>query len=153
MDGLGVVYEADDNEDEEEVGSPLAGLRDDLEEKSPAKASRGTHREGASFKRESYLNGRGGDSEGVTQGKLFVGGLSWDSTEETITSYFERFGHVNEVALMKDKVSGHPRGFGFVTFDDSAGIQKRKIDGSPLFFTHLGKRRRASCLSLSPSVM
>lgn len=67
-------------------------------------------------------------------GKLFIGGLSWESTEDTIYSHFNHFGPVANVALMKDKYTGQPRGFGFVTFQNSADLEKvltetHKIDG------------------------
>ena len=56
-----------------------------------------------------------------TVGKLFVGGLSWQTTEEGLRFYFEKFGELVDVALMTDKRTGQPRGFGFVSFKDPAG--------------------------------
>lgn len=43
------------------------------------------------------------------QGKIFIGGLSWQTTEATLRYYFEKFGELSDVALMIDKRSGKPR--------------------------------------------
>lgn len=48
--------------------------------------------------------------------KLYVGNIDWNTTEEELKSKFSEFGVVEEVAIIKDKISGRPRGFGFVTF-------------------------------------
>lgn len=51
------------------------------------------------------------------ENKIFIGGIPDDLTEEKITSFLsERFGAVKKVSLMRDKNTGRPRGFGFVTF-------------------------------------
>jgi hypothetical protein len=43
------------------------------------------------------------------QGKIFIGGLSWQTTEANLRYYFEKFGELSDVALMIDKRSGKPR--------------------------------------------
>lgn len=72
------------------------------------------------------------------EGKLFVGGLAWDSTEESIRDYFEKFGTVDAVNLKRNKedTSKH-RGFAFVKFasakDAEAVLMQKEphvIDGS-----------------------
>ncbi|CAN7098745.1 unnamed protein product [Brassica rapa subsp. narinosa] len=57
-------------------------------------------------------------------GKLFVGGVSWETTEENFGKYFEKFGEVVDSVIMRDRMTGKPRGFGFVTFADSAVAEK-----------------------------
>uniref|UniRef100_A0A0D6R503 RRM domain-containing protein n=1 Tax=Araucaria cunninghamii TaxID=56994 RepID=A0A0D6R503_ARACU len=52
------------------------------------------------------------------QGKLFVGGISWDTTEETLRDYFRRYGEVADAVIMRDRSTGNARGFGFVVFAD-----------------------------------
>jgi RNA recognition motif-containing protein len=47
--------------------------------------------------------------------KLFVGNLSFNTTENDLQDTFAAHGTVLEVNLMMDRVSGRPRGFGFVT--------------------------------------
>ncbi|XP_047144972.1 heterogeneous nuclear ribonucleoprotein A/B isoform X1 [Hydra vulgaris] len=51
------------------------------------------------------------------EGKLFVGGLAWDTTEESLRNYFEKFGEVESVNLKRNKedLNKH-RGFAFVKF-------------------------------------
>lgn len=50
--------------------------------------------------------------------KIYVGNLPFSATEEEVRAKFEAFGSVSEVALITDRETGRPRGFGFVTFDD-----------------------------------
>jgi RNA recognition motif-containing protein len=50
--------------------------------------------------------------------KLFVGGLSWNTTDETLHAAFARFGEVTEAKVITDRDTGRSRGFGFVTFND-----------------------------------
>lgn len=52
--------------------------------------------------------------------KIFVGGLSRDATEEDVRSAFSAYGQVSSVAVLKDKFTGEPRGFGFVEMDAKA---------------------------------
>ncbi|XP_021936639.1 heterogeneous nuclear ribonucleoprotein 27C isoform X5 [Zootermopsis nevadensis] len=56
------------------------------------------------------------------KGKLFVGGLSWETTQETLQRYFSRYGEVIDCVVMKNSESGRSRGFGFVTFSDPANV-------------------------------
>ncbi|RWS31378.1 RNA-binding protein squid-like protein [Leptotrombidium deliense] len=55
-----------------------------------------------------------------TYRKLFLGGLSWDTTEEDIRSYFSKFGTILDVSIKYDAITGNPRGFGFITFAEDA---------------------------------
>jgi RNA recognition motif-containing protein len=50
--------------------------------------------------------------------KLFVGGLSWDTTTEDLTQAFARFGAVIDATVILDRATGRSRGFGFVTFQN-----------------------------------
>ncbi|XP_025052185.1 DAZ-associated protein 1 isoform X10 [Alligator sinensis] len=50
--------------------------------------------------------------------KLFVGGLDWSTTQETLRSYFSQYGEVVDCVIMKDKTTNQSRGFGFVKFKD-----------------------------------
>ncbi|KAI3455572.1 hypothetical protein Pfo_012235 [Paulownia fortunei] len=64
------------------------------------------------------------DSAGVkhdsssSAGKLFVGGIAWETSEESFSRYFRKYGEITDSVIMLDKISGRPRGFGFVTFAD-----------------------------------
>ncbi len=48
--------------------------------------------------------------------KLFVGGLSWNTTRETLRAAFEAYGEVADAVVVMDRDTGRSRGFGFVTF-------------------------------------
>ncbi|KAK0589932.1 hypothetical protein LWI29_020369 [Acer saccharum] len=67
-------------------------------------------------------------------GKLFIGGISWDTNEERLKEYFSTYGEVVEAVIMKDRNTGRARGFGFVVFADPAVAdiviqEKHNIDG------------------------
>ncbi|XP_076907853.1 heterogeneous nuclear ribonucleoprotein 1-like [Bidens hawaiensis] len=70
----------------------------------------------------------------MESGKLFIGGISWDTNEERLKEYFQTFGEVIEAVIMKDRATGRARGFGFVVFSDPAVAErvvkeKHMIDG------------------------
>jgi len=52
--------------------------------------------------------------------KIYVGNLPFSATEEEITALFAEYGTVHSVALINDRETGRPRGFGFVEVDDEA---------------------------------
>lgn len=56
--------------------------------------------------------------------KLFVGSLSWETSEAELRLAFEKFGQVDEVKIITDRETGKPRGFGFVTLADSAAADR-----------------------------
>ncbi|KAF7140120.1 hypothetical protein RHSIM_Rhsim06G0173600 [Rhododendron simsii] len=57
-------------------------------------------------------------------GKLFIGGISWDTDEERLKDYFSGYGEVLEAVIMKDRSTGRARGFGFVVFADPAVAER-----------------------------
>lgn len=61
---------------------------------------------------------------------MFVGGLSWETTEKTLTDYFSKFGEISDCVIMLHPESGQSRGFGFLTFADPKACQA-VIDTSP----------------------
>jgi len=54
--------------------------------------------------------------------KLYVGNLPFSATEDEIRSVFSAHGEVHSVALINDRETGRPRGFGFVEMDDDAAL-------------------------------
>lgn len=66
--------------------------------------------------------------------KLFVGGLSWDTNDDSLRTAFEPHGDVVEAKVITDRDTGRSRGFGFVTM--SAGNEAQaaisKMDGTTL---------------------
>ncbi|XP_078681923.1 RNA-binding protein Musashi homolog 2-like isoform X16 [Branchiostoma floridae x Branchiostoma belcheri] len=57
-------------------------------------------------------------------GKMFIGGLSWQTTADSLREYFCKYGEIKECMVMKDPVTRRSRGFGFVTFRDPASVDK-----------------------------
>ncbi|CAL0318657.1 unnamed protein product [Lupinus luteus] len=67
---------------------------------------------------------RKGFSDGASPGKIFIGGLSKDTTMDTFVKYFEKFGEITDSVIMKDRQSGRPRGFGFITYADPSVVDQ-----------------------------
>ncbi|XP_028672469.1 DAZ-associated protein 1 isoform X5 [Erpetoichthys calabaricus] len=63
-------------------------------------------------------------------GKLFVGGLDWSTTQETLRNYFSQYGEVVDCVIMKDKNTNQSRGFGFVKFKDPNCV-RTVLDSKP----------------------
>ena len=71
--------------------------------------------------------------------KLFVGNLSFDTTENDLQDAFAAHGTVTEANLMMDRTTGRPRGFAFVTMSTAEEAQKaidalsgKELDGRAL---------------------
>jgi hypothetical protein len=71
--------------------------------------------------------------------KLFVGNLSFNTTENDLQDAFAAHGTVVEANLMMDRVSGRPRGFGFITMSSPEEAQRaidalngKQLDGRAL---------------------
>jgi len=83
----------------------------------------------------------------VTPSKLFVGGLSWDTTSEGLRAAFAGFGTVVEATLISDRNTGRSRGFGFVSFERDEDGEKAvaemngaQLDGRTLKVTRADSR-------------
>ncbi|KAH9025661.1 putative heterogeneous nuclear ribonucleoprotein G [Lactarius hengduanensis] len=68
--------------------------------------------------------------------KIYVGNLSWNTTDETLSTAFAEFGQVLEANVMRDRDTGRSRGFAFVTFSSEdeangavAGMNEQELDG------------------------
>lgn len=91
-------------------------------------------------------NGQDGGSSGKlinsteigNEGKLFIGGLSKQTTAESLRAYFEGFGPVKDVSVKMDPMTQQSRGFGFVLFEDDSSIdsvlavQHHNLDGKKI---------------------
>src|SRR5689334_13506074 len=71
--------------------------------------------------------------------RLYVGNLSFHTTEQTIRAAFAEFGEVSDVNVMTDRETGRPRGFAFVTMGTVDGARRAidamtgtMLDGRPL---------------------
>ena len=56
--------------------------------------------------------------------KIFVHGLGWDTTAETLTSVFGKYGEIEDCKAVTDKVSGKSKGYGFILFKHRSGARK-----------------------------
>lgn len=56
--------------------------------------------------------------------KLFVGNIEWGVTDEDLQKLFAEHGEVEEAIIIKNKFSGRPKGFGFVTFVNDEDADK-----------------------------
>ncbi|KAG7257210.1 hypothetical protein CRUP_004299 [Coryphaenoides rupestris] len=67
--------------------------------------------------------------------KLFIGGLSFETTDESLRAYFEQWGILTDCVVMRDTCSKRSRGFGFVTYsaveevDAAMDARPHKVDG------------------------
>ena len=52
--------------------------------------------------------------------KLYVGNMSFDTTEDSLQQLFSNYGEVQEVAVITDRETGRSRGFGFITFEEDS---------------------------------
>jgi cold-inducible RNA-binding protein len=70
----------------------------------------------------------------VNSAKLYVGNLSYETSEASIRTAFEAHGEVASVNLITDRGSGRPKGFGFVEMGSADEAQKAKdaLDGTEL---------------------
>ena len=66
--------------------------------------------------------------------KLFVGGLSWDTTDDKLKEFFAQAGTVVSASVIVDRFSGKSRGFGFVEMSSDAEMQEaiQKLNGQAL---------------------
>src|ERR1700722_5228165 len=82
--------------------------------------------------------------------KLYVGNLSYNTTENQLQDLFGAHGPVTSVDLIMDKFSGRPRGFGFVTMESKeaaeaavAALNGKNIDGRDLTVNEARPRKNA----------
>jgi RNA recognition motif-containing protein len=66
--------------------------------------------------------------------KLFVGGLSWNTTDAGLSEAFQQFGEITEAKVIMDRDTGRSRGFGFITFtnDEDALSAINAMNGTNL---------------------
>jgi len=76
------------------------------------------------------------EEQKIEEGKIFVGGLNIDTTDENLRNYFSQFGEILDCVVMRTD-NGMSRCFGFLTFKDPSVIdnilkQKHKLDGKDI---------------------
>jgi RNA recognition motif-containing protein len=71
--------------------------------------------------------------------KIFVGNLSWKTTEDQLKAHFEAFGKVVSAKIIIDQMTGKSKGFGFVEMEnaDDAANAIRELNDKPLIDRNL----------------
>jgi cold-inducible RNA-binding protein len=66
--------------------------------------------------------------------KLYVGNMSFDTTESGLRTAFGQFGSITDVYVANDRETGRPRGFAFVTFStaEESKLALEKMNGADL---------------------
>ncbi|ONI19693.1 hypothetical protein PRUPE_3G292100 [Prunus persica] len=62
--------------------------------------------------------------DGASPGKIFIGGLARETTTAQFIKHFGKYGEIIDSVIMKDRKTGQPRGFGFVTYADPSVVDK-----------------------------
>ncbi|XP_012507827.1 PREDICTED: RNA-binding protein 3 isoform X1 [Propithecus coquereli] len=85
------------------------------------------------------------------EGKLFVGGLNFNTDEQALEDHFSSFGPIAEVVVVKDRETQRSRGFGFITFtnpehasDAMRAMNGESLDGRQIRVDHAGKSARGT---------
>jgi len=72
---------------------------------------------------------------------IYVGNISYKSTEDDLGNLFAEFGDVTSVKIIQDKFTGRSKGFGFIEMSEEPGTKAiESLDG----FDHLGRNLRVS---------
>ncbi|XP_041044144.1 29 kDa ribonucleoprotein, chloroplastic-like [Carcharodon carcharias] len=81
------------------------------------------------------------------EGKLFVGGLNFETDEQSLEEVFSKYGQISEVRVIKDRDTMTSRGFGFITFENPEdardalqAMNGKSIDGRQIRVDHAEKK-------------
>ncbi|RYR57781.1 hypothetical protein Ahy_A05g023489 isoform C [Arachis hypogaea] len=81
---------------------------------------------------EHHHNSQPLSGDGASPGKIFIGGLARDTTvvvfvygfAAQFVKHFGKYGEITDSVIMKDRKTGQPRGFGFITYADPSVVDK-----------------------------
>ncbi|XP_023131677.1 cold inducible RNA binding protein a isoform X1 [Amphiprion ocellaris] len=83
------------------------------------------------------------------EGKLFIGGLSFETNEDSLAAAFGKYGTIEKVDVIRDKETGRSRGFGFVKYDNAEdakdaldAMNGKTLDGRAIRVDEAGKGGR-----------
>lgn len=79
----------------------------------------------------------------VDPAKLFIGGITKDLEEDVLKEYFQKYGEVKEVVVMRERVTGSVRGFGFIEFFDPESAERAINEGKHLIRNRSVEVKRA----------
>jgi len=96
-----------------------------LPPKGPAKGPAKGAAKGAT---KGVVKGKGGGGHVGATDKVFIGGLAPITTDDSLNTYFSRYGTLVDVVVMKDNVTQKSRGFGFVRYDSTEPVEQVMAD-------------------------
>ncbi|KAF7639015.1 RRM domain-containing protein [Meloidogyne graminicola] len=92
----------------------------------------------AAITNSTYSTNGGGDTSPPTGSrdtrftKIFVGGLPYHTTDESLNNYFSQFGEIEEAVVITDRQTQKSRGYGFVTMKERSNAEKACRDPNPI---------------------
>ncbi|XP_061464369.1 heterogeneous nuclear ribonucleoprotein A3 isoform X2 [Rhineura floridana] len=111
-------------------------LKGATESEHPPKMACKEEREAEDYKRRGRRSSQGYDPKEPEQlRKLFIGGLSFETTDDSLREHFEKWGTLTDCVVMRDPQTKRSRGFGFVTYscveevDAAMSARPHKVDG------------------------
>ncbi|KAH7281376.1 hypothetical protein KP509_36G044000 [Ceratopteris richardii] len=126
---VGIVEEVEEEENEDRGENGCKASMDDTamrtadEEGERDEESENDNGDDTPTADEASRGPSGGDSE-PSSGKIFIGGLSRGTTIEVLTRHFKKYGELTDSVIMKNRSTGQPRGFGFVTYADPSIVDR-----------------------------
>eukprot|EP00922_Rhytidocystis_sp_ex-Travisia-forbesii_P051424 GHVS01076322.1.p1 GENE.GHVS01076322.1~~GHVS01076322.1.p1 ORF type:complete len:229 (-),score=65.13 GHVS01076322.1:42-662(-) len=85
-----------------------------------------------------FGNGRGSAGqeavdEEVDRRSVYVGNVDYSATPHELQDHFKSCGNINRITIMVDKMTGHPKGFAYVEFDDVEAVQHAVLLSDTVF--------------------
>lgn len=68
------------------------------------------------------------DAPALEETKLFVGNLSWNTTDSTLGAAFSEYGTVIDSRVVTDRFTGKSRGFGFIEYDAASSAEDALVN-------------------------
>merc|ERR550534_3376698 len=87
--------------------------------------------------------------------KLFVGGLSWQTSADKLREYFGQYGTIIDVQVLKDPLTQRSRGFGFITFAEAGSVDRvlavaaHTLDGKKIDPKHATPKNKGKAAATS----
>ncbi|KAL6512858.1 hypothetical protein OROHE_019648 [Orobanche hederae] len=96
--------------DEQQKGSEIERGNNDVVHGTPGKLS--------------FESSHPHTGDGASPGKIFIGGLARETTSAQFIKHFGKYGQITDSVIMKDRLTGQPRGFGFVTYAEASVVDR-----------------------------
>ena len=128
----------------------LDGATIDIKRATPREEERGGGGRSGGGRSGGRNDDDGEDPESVAMRKLFIGGINYSTTEDSLRDHFEQFGELKDCVIMKFSDSGRSRGFGFVTYalaaqlDECQANRPHCLDGKTLETKRATPRRETA---------